>query len=232
VTSRAGNETSPVWSPDGAQIAFFCDYLNVPLKVATLGGQETDLPNKTTGWFLPTDWSHDGKYLLLTAVIKRELSSNDIWLYDYVEKSAKPWLATKFDESQARFSPDGRWVAYSSNSNGPLQVYIRPFRGEGRAILVSSEGGKHPAWKGDGSELFYLSPRDELMSVTVDNIRGVPKIGEPRRLFRATINDITSDIFSPYDVRPDGQRFLVNVPEPPEPMLFIQGLEEFLKKIQ
>jgi hypothetical protein len=65
----------------------------------------------------------------------------------------------------------------------------------------------------------------------VRNIQGALQIGEPRRLFKLTINDIAAEISYPYDVTPDGQRFLVNVPEPPEPLLFIQGFDEFLKKL-
>jgi hypothetical protein len=119
-----------------------------------------------------------------------------------------------------------------SNANGPIEIYLRPFEGEGDPIPVSSGGGRHPAWRRDGSELFYLTPKDELMVVSVSNLRGAPKIGEPQRLFKVSMNDIGADNFSPYDVAPDGQRFLVNVLEPPEPLLFIQGIEELLKKDQ
>ena len=230
VTSRPETEYFPVWTPDGSKIAFLVDYAKIPIKISGIGGPETDLPNTTSGFF-PTDWSRDGKYLLLTARTRRESVSYDIWLYDYGAKSAAPLLATNFDASQARFSPDGKWFAYSSNADGRLQVYIRPFKREGGAILVSQEGGSYPAWRGDGSELFYLSPSDELISVSVHNVQGGLQIGESRRLFRIPINDIASAISYPYDVTPDGQRFLVNVPEPPEPLVFIQGFEEFLKRL-
>ncbi len=156
VTSRPDVEYCPVWSPDGKRIAFFSGLLQ--RRVASLGGGENELPNKTAGWFIPTDWSHDGKYLLLTAESSSGSSGGDIWLYDYDGKSAKPWLAKEFSEKDARFSPDGRWVAYSSNANGPFEVYLRPFEGEGDAIAVSSAGGRHPAWRRDGRELFISAP--------------------------------------------------------------------------
>jgi hypothetical protein len=70
------------------------------------------------------------------------------------------------------------------------------------------------------------------MVVSVSNLSGTPKIGEPQPLFKVSINDIAADNFSPYDVTPDGQRFLVNMLEPPEPLLYIQGIEELLQKGQ
>ena len=178
------------------------------------------------------DWSRDGRHLLLLSEATRGSNSSDIWVYDFKEKSARPWLQTKFDEKQARFSPDGKWVAYSSNANGPMEIYVRPFKGEGDAILVSSAGGVHPIWRADGRELFYLSPKDELMVVSVLNSGTNIKFEEPQRLFKAEVNDIAITVASPYDVAPDGQRFLVNMPEPPEPLLFIQGIDKLLKRGQ
>jgi hypothetical protein len=68
------------------------------------------------------------------------------------------------------------------------------------------------------------------MAVSITDLGGTPKIGEPRRLFKVAINDISISVSSSYDVTRDGQRFLVNVLEPPEPLLFIQGIEELLQK--
>jgi len=228
MTSRPDDECCAVWSPDGAKIVFSYGS-KLMLKPATQGGQEAELLNTTSYWAKPSDWSRDGKYLLLEAQASRESTSSDIWLYDFNEKSAKPWLATKFNESQARFSPDGVWVAYSSNANGSVEVYIRPFKGEGKEVPVSSSGGRYPTWRKDNRELFYLSPKDELMAVTVVSAGATLRVSEPQRLFKVALNDIGGDLFCPYDVAPDGQRFLMNLPEPPQPLLFIQGIEELLK---
>jgi eukaryotic-like serine/threonine-protein kinase len=230
MTSLPGTAFSPAWSPNGTKIAFACDDgVQFSLKIGSQGEQETELLNNAVG--SPTDWSRDGKYILIDAIHTRESTSSDIYLFDFNEKSAKPWLATKFDEGQGRFSPDGSWVAYSSNATGRREVCLRPFKGEGAVVLVSSAGGRHPVWRSDGRELFYLSPKDELMAVSVANLGAVSQVGEPRSLFKVAINDITDD-FSPYDVTPDGQRFLMNLPEPPEPLLFIQGFDELLKRGQ
>jgi Tol biopolymer transport system component len=179
---------------------------------------------------MPADWSSDIKYLLLEA-LGQQSGSADLWLYDFNAKSVKPWLQTKFDEVDARFSPGADWVAYASNATGRFEIYLCSFKRDAAPIPISSSGGRHPAWRRDGRELFYLSPTDELMAVSVEKLGSVPEVEDARHLFKIMTNDIASD-FSPYDVTPDGQRFLVNVPEPPEPLLFIQGFEELLKRGQ
>ena len=113
-----------------------------------------------------------------------------------------------------------------------MEVYLRQLKGEGSPIHVSSSGGRHPVWRHDGRELFYLNPKDELMAVNISSLGTAPVIGESRFLFKLTINDITAELLSPYDVTPDGQRFLVNMPESPEPLLFIQNFEALLKRRQ
>ena len=229
VTSAPEVETCPVWSPDETEIAFLIDGQGVYRKPSIQGGNTTELLRGTMVGFYPTDWSRDG-YLLLEALNAKGSETWDIWVYDFNEKSARPWLEGKFDEKQARFSPDGSLVAYTSNANGPDEVRLRLFIGD-KDILVSPGGGRHPGWAKNGRdfELFYLSPKDELVVVRVTRFGEELKASEPQILFKVAINDIASGL-SPYDVTPDGQRFLVNVLETPEPLLLIQGLEELLKK--
>jgi hypothetical protein len=81
-------------------------------------------------------------------------------------------------------------------------------------------------------ELFYLSPNDEVMAVNVSNLDTMNKVNKQRSLFKATINDISRIFTTPYDVHPDGDRFLVNTPEAPKPLLFIQGLESLMQREQ
>ena len=70
-----------------------------------------------------------------------------------------PFLVTSFDERAARFSPDGRFIAYQSSESGRNEIYVRPFPGPGARHLISTDSGKGPVWSADGTELFYL-PRD------------------------------------------------------------------------
>ena len=233
VTSRPGLEYSATWSPNGTKFAFsHMDSASVFLKSAIQGGQETELFSDPSRWLRPVDWSRDGKYLLLDCQATRESTSSDIWLYDFSEKSTKPWLETEFNESHARFSPDGSWVAYTSNANGTAEVFLRSFKGAGSAIPVSSSGGSHPAWRSDGQELFYISSKDELMAVDVTKVADALEVGQPQYLFKVAMNDLASEQHSPFDVTPNGQRFLVNLPEAPEPILLIQRFEKLLQRGQ
>jgi Tol biopolymer transport system component len=222
---------SAVWSSDGKRIAFGRGAKSLLVKSASQGGDETELVNNRN--LSPADWSPDNRYLLLENLGGAGLSNYEISYYDFKDKSVKKLLESKFIMMGARFSPDGKWVAYASNENGVMDVYIRSFFNvDDNPIPVSSGGGNHPAWRGNGKELFYLNPNNELMVVAVENLGTILKVSEARRLFKMALNDITITATPPYDVYPDGQRFLVNMLEPPEPLLFIQGIDKLVKRGQ
>ncbi|MCL4821074.1 MAG: PD40 domain-containing protein [Vicinamibacteria bacterium] len=186
-------------------------------------GQGTPLDGGR-GW--PFDWSADGRWVLSSAQ-SAESGRQDITLYDLASGSQVPWLATEADERTARFSPNGKWVAYASNTNGRFDVYLRRFDGSGAVVAISTDGGEHPAWRGDGKELFYLRGND-VMSVAVDQSNDAIEPGSPQVLFSTPLNDCAREILAPYAVTRDGQRFLVNTPEGARPLLFIQGLSALM----
>jgi dipeptidyl aminopeptidase/acylaminoacyl peptidase len=115
-------------------------------------------------------------------------------------KEAKPFLVTKFNESDGAFSPDGRWVAYQSSESGRNEIYVRSFPAGGNRFQVSTDGGFEPVWAKSGKELFYRSGR-KLISVPVklgaDFVPGPPKV-----LFEGDFAEPSG-----YDISPDGQRF-------------------------
>jgi hypothetical protein len=125
-----------------------------------------------------------------------------------------PFVQTEFNESEATFSPDGDWIAYTSDESGKPEVYIQPFAGRlsGHAAKrsISEGGGAWPKWRRDGKELFYLALDRKLMSVDLRagslTAGSSFDIGTPRVLFQASSTD------SIYSVTRDGQRFLFNVP--------------------
>jgi hypothetical protein len=124
-----------------------------------------------------------------------------------------PFLNTEFNESQAQFSPDGRWMAYVSDESGIQQVYAQSFPGLGGERQISTEGGTQPRWRRDGKELFYLAEDGTLMSIEVRGGTGF-KASDPRPLFKTRVPRTDFPNFhSFYDVTADGQRFLV-VSEP------------------
>ena len=177
----------------------------------------------------PHDWSKDGRWLLFTGRAHPASTTTDIIVYDFETRTARPWLATDFSDSAPRFSPDGAWVAYTSNVSRRQEVYLRRFEGDGQSTVVSTNGGAYPLWRHDGNELFFLDPGDDVMAVSLT--RSGPTIvpGKPQRLFRIPLNDITRGSWAPYGVTPDGQRFLLNVPDRPTPLFYLQGLREMVR---
>ena len=122
---------------------------------------------------------------------------------------------TPFREGRGEFSPDGKWIAYTSNESGRNQVYVQSFPAGGSKWQISSNGGDWVRWRRDGKELFYVAPNRELLSVTVGGSPGSPEFGGPSRLFVLPITfTLGGGQQTPYtyDVMPDGQRFLALSP--------------------
>ena len=125
------------------------------------------------------------------------------------ERKPIPFLVTQADETFGQFSPDGKWIAYSSDESGRREVYVQGFapdRNPAAAVgkwQISTAGGDKPRWSRDGKELYYIAPDRKMMAVPV-------KIGptfEPG--VAAPLFDTNVTGFFPYDVSPDG-RFLLN----------------------
>jgi hypothetical protein len=199
----------PVWSPDGARIAFASTRdgaVNLYERDARGAGQD-NLLLKTNGNKFPTSWSPDGRRLLYHEIGPNKRS--DLWVLAADRHEATVWLETEFDERNGQFSPDGQWVAYDSDESGRYEVYVRPFSqeaalGRGR-WSVSTGGGERPRWRGDGRELFYLAPDRKLMAVDMRMTAGHVEAGIPKPLFPTAV----ASEFTAYAVTPDGQRFLI-----------------------
>jgi hypothetical protein len=122
----------------------------------------------------------------------------------------QPLISTEANEAQARVSPDGRWIAYTSDESGRPEVYVQRFPEAGERIGVSAGGGAQPTWRGDGRELFYVDLDRRLMSVPMQPGAHIVA-GEPRPLFELPSYgfEIFYGVRNVYDVAPDGSRFLV-----------------------
>jgi len=199
-----------VWSPDGSHIIFSSARegpQNLYRKTSSGAGAE-ELVFKSNEPKFAQDWSRDGRFLLYSTG-----SGNlDLWVLP-LDGEPKPqkYVATEFNESQGRFSPDGRFVAYSSNASGRSEVYVQPFpnAAEGK-WMVSTGGGSAPRWRRDGKELYYTSADSKIMAVEVSTTQTFKK-GVPKELFSAPIwGGGTSTNVTRYDVTADGQRFLIN----------------------
>jgi len=214
----SGSSSTPVWSPDSSHVIFSASrgrnasdlYSKEP------GASQEELVLQTANSKTPSDWSPEGHYLVYTEIDPKTLG--DIWLLpDPLSETAarKPvsFLRTPFDESHGQVSPDGRWIAYTSNESGQYEVYVRPFPAGDGKWQVSTRGGSDPRWRHDSQELFYLEglvPRYRLMGAPVTP-GPRPAFGSPKPLFDVHVGtqipDANGFIYSP---AADGQRFLVS----------------------
>ena len=208
-TFRPGQSSNPVWSPDGSHVIFQANNDSIYEK-PTNGTQEEDLLLSHGINVRPEDWSRDGKFLVYENT--GGTTGNDIWLLP-LQGDRKPvlYLQTAFNEGDAQISPDGRWMAYSSNESGMPQIYVQSVPASGSKFQISNAGGVQPRWRRDGKELFYISAANKLVSVPV-KIGETVELGTPASLF--DLQPIYPPLFGlwAYEPTADGQRFLVLAP--------------------
>jgi Tol biopolymer transport system component len=202
VTSHPSREADPVWSPDGATIVFRSDRDGGHLyqRGFRAVGEDT-LFFKGGGREEPSSWSPDGRFLIYQ-------SGTDIWALPLNgERQPIRVTETSFQEWDGRVSPDGRWIAYSSNEAGRAEVYVQSFPKPGLKQQVSAGSGTIPRWSHDGRELYYASIDLTLMAVSVERAGDAVRFGAPAPLFAL---DVSRADAGPYAVSSNG-RFLVNV---------------------
>jgi Tol biopolymer transport system component len=147
------------------------------------------------------------------------------------ERKISPYVGGTFSALQGRFSPGGRYVAYSSNETGKYEVFVQTFPEQLGKWQVSNSGGSAPMWRHDGKELFYLRPDNTLMSVDVGTVAGKFEVGTPKPVFQAQLGSEIAR--NQYAVSPDGQRFLmiVSAGEPkPTPITVVVNWPALLEK--
>jgi len=231
-TSSTSPESDPVWSPDGKHIAFVGsrDGRHSLWVKEVAGGNEELLwrPPEDRGGLLLTDWSADGRYLLCFA-------GGDTWVVPVAEgEEPRAVLQDTFEDDSrrvrtvhvytARFSPDGDWIAYTSNETGLFEVYVMRARDGRNKQRISDNGGLFPVWRADGRELFYWGSSDfvgPLMRVALEPDSAGFRTSAPVQLFEPSVVFLL-DSRNNYAVTPDGQRFLLRRPSTdPSPITVI-----------
>jgi Tol biopolymer transport system component len=209
VLAGRGNR-NPIWSPDGKYIAVNYGKLGWGVyRKQSSGAGDWEPLTLTDRLTAPLSWSPDGRFLMYSQLNAE--SAADL-LAIPVDGERKPFVVvqTPANENQGQFSPDGHWVAYTSNESGLSEIYVIPFppSPSGGRWLVSKGGGVMPRWRRDGKELFYISPDSQMMAVDVAT-RQIFKSGNPHPLFQSDIvnTGIRNGPMS-WDIAPDG-RFLI-----------------------
>jgi dipeptidyl aminopeptidase/acylaminoacyl peptidase len=171
-------------------------------------GEVQDLWQPSTRAF-PSDWSRDGQRLAFTE--SHTDTANDVWLLSMTGTGKAALLLTSpFAELHAQFSPDGRWLALTTNESGRDDVYVQSFTDAGTRRLVSSGGGSYPRWSRDGRTLFYRAPDGWLMSIPIRTAGSSVELGAPASVMRLV--DPPGVHPYPYDVAADGRILAMTPP--------------------
>jgi serine/threonine-protein kinase len=224
ITSDPGVDLSPVWTPDGTGLVFGAtrgsNVLNLYWQRADGTGEAQRLTTSSVSQ-LPNDFDAAGRLLVFhegdPATTRQAIAILPIERDGSGVKAGTPrtLIGGPFLKSNARLSPDGRWMAYAANDTGAFEIYVQPFPGLGERVQVSNEGGNLAVWSRTKNELYYARPGEgQLMLVAYGASAGVFAPARPRpwseALFSATPPIAT---YGPgFDLHPDGERFAVTPP--------------------
>jgi Tol biopolymer transport system component/tRNA A-37 threonylcarbamoyl transferase component Bud32 len=223
LTFDAAADGIPIWSPSGDRV-LFASARGTPLpfpsvlyeRAASGAGEDRQvMPFAVADLHIPNDWSPDGRHIVYGNVpLTRAQAGGDLWALP-LDGDRKPFPLVQSKTSRAgaaRFSPDGRWLAYTTTESGPNQIVVRPFPDVNKGTWqVPGSGGAEPKWR--GREIFYLGPnQQQMMAVTVTAGNDGITFSQPVALFATGLPPQTNPPQFWFDVTADGQRFLLNLP--------------------
>jgi hypothetical protein len=236
LTFGPGAHNSAVWSNDGRRVYYSSNHkggiFHIYSKAADGSGSEQVVQEDPDAYEIVSCVSADGRYLVYIRRLVNDSKGNiDIWVLP-LSGDGKPFpvVQSPFDDRNPRVSPNSKWMAYDNGESGRTEVYITSFPGGGARWQVSTNGGVQARWRGDGKELYFLDPSDNLMAVDVDVSSGTPRLGVPHALFQAV--DVQRELGA-YVVTNDGKKFLVNngsTKQGSEPLTLVQNWTAELKK--
>jgi Tol biopolymer transport system component/predicted Ser/Thr protein kinase len=224
------NSATALWSPEGSRIAFASFPRGEVFVRDTRSAEKPKLLFQLPAFSPLDDWSRDGRYIFYEAIDWKTFHF-DIGVRDLQTGTSRPLIATSSNESGAALSPDGRWIAYQSDESGTDEIYVQTFPAGNERQQVSVGGGTQPRWRGDGKELFYISPDRKVMAVDIPAGKEL-EAGKPHALFQTRILPLV-EARNHYDVTADGQRFVVNSRQPEDaalPITIVVGWTPEAKK--
>ena len=201
----------PAWSPDGREVLYIRDRSGSAvggLFARQADGTGTPRPLvESKVDFGQVALSRDGR-VVVTRTASNNAGSGDILAFASGDTTPVASLATAATELFPALSPDGRWLAYTSNESGTPEIYVRPFPATATAKWqVSAAGGNQPTWARSGRELFYINGKVEMVSAEI-RPGATFSVGEQRRLF-STAEFASGSGVPSYAVSPDDRRFMV-----------------------
>jgi Tol biopolymer transport system component/tRNA A-37 threonylcarbamoyl transferase component Bud32 len=209
-TFAPGNAYAGLWTPDGDALVYTSERDDAPgiYEKSTVGRGEEKLLARLEGLFFPTSMTPDGSAVAVQIRAPNPKTGWDILILPRTPGAKPvPFRPTPFNEGNAHFSPDGKFIAFMSNESGRNEVYVQAYPGPGRTWQISTSGGADIHWSADGKELFYRAPDQRLMAVETQLGGGAFQPGIPRPLFLARI--ATGASTTKYAPDRTGQRFLV-----------------------
>ena len=210
-----GNGSSPVPGPADTLVAYLYWHLQGGCGIHLFNvNQDTDQELLSGPCLSVSDWSNDGQNLLLENTydwLPDPLPNTQIWRYSFADDSLYSFVVRDGDTRDGELSPDGRWVAFSSDMTGTPEVYVRRFEARDGGILISRSGGRWPRWREDGQELYFLAPNGAVYAVDLTSVLSGQAPAEPRMLFWDPIGQNVSflDNGTGFGASPDGEMFFL-----------------------
>jgi Tol biopolymer transport system component len=225
LTSNGATNLDPFWSPNGDRILFNSSQRGTfDLYQRTVGGAGQDEVLVSNGNIkVPDQWTRDGRFVVFTELDPK--TRQDLWVLPMQSgaDARRPFafLHSEFNELYGQLSPDGRWMAYTSDESGRREVYVRRFPEGNGQQRISTGGGEQPRWRSDGKELFFVSAEGTLTAVAMKSAQPSDSaasvlIEAPMPLFETRIGEGSGHVAFQYDVSADGKRFVVATTPRPE----------------